>query len=201
MTLYIYKEIFIDGCYDEPPLNSTCPTIIDVGANTGLFAIRMKQLYPQASLPCYEPMPANFKQLRENLDKSKFSNCVAYQEGVGGSTRNEKLYIHEKNLGGHSIYAGIAGSQSVDIALVDLKTALDRLKGVPCDLLKLDCEGAEYEIIKSIDQNSAKQIKRLVFEPTSAAYDVQELIESLTRLGYQVAWNEGLCIAIREGIV
>src|SRR5206468_8154676 len=47
MNLYVYKEIFVDRCYDVP-LGRTDPNIVDVGANTGLFALRMKQLYPQA---------------------------------------------------------------------------------------------------------------------------------------------------------
>ena len=50
MTLYIYKEIFVEGCYDLSLATDPAPFIIDVGANTGLFIIRMKQLYPNAKV-------------------------------------------------------------------------------------------------------------------------------------------------------
>ena len=43
MTLYIYKEIFIDRCYDLN-FDLAAPVILDVGANSGLFALRFKQL-------------------------------------------------------------------------------------------------------------------------------------------------------------
>lgn len=197
MTLYIYKEIFIDGCYDEPKLPSAAPCIIDIGANTGLFAIRMKQLYPNATLHCYEPMPANFKSLQRNLALSQLEKCKSYAEGVGGNARQEKLYIHQKNLGGHSIYAGLASDESIDIKLVDLGTVLQRLDSGRCDLLKLDCEGAEFEIIQSMDFDTAEKIDRIVFEPTSSKYHIDELIKPLSHLGYAVRWNEGLCIATR----
>ncbi len=197
MTLYIYKEIFIDGCYDHPRLAHEAPTIIDVGANTGLFAIRMKQLYPSANVHCYEPMPENFQSLRTNLAMSKFNLCTTHLEGVGGLARNEKLYIHKKNLGGHSIYQGIASDKFVDIQLIDLHSALDRLNGKHCDLLKLDCEGAELEIIKSMDASVAERIQHIVLEPTPSKYHIDEVITPLTSLGYKVRWNEGLCIAER----
>jgi hypothetical protein len=35
MTLYIYKEIFVDRCYDLP-LDQSAPVIVDVGANSSV---------------------------------------------------------------------------------------------------------------------------------------------------------------------
>lgn len=59
MTLYVYREIFIDRIYDIA-LDTDRPTIIDVGANTGLFTLRMKQLYPAARVFAFEPYGPNF---------------------------------------------------------------------------------------------------------------------------------------------
>ena len=44
MTLMVYKEIFVDHCYDVALVDIDRPSFVDVGANTGLFALRMKQL-------------------------------------------------------------------------------------------------------------------------------------------------------------
>ena len=41
MTLYIYKEIFVDRCYDLT-FDQSDPVIVDIGANSGLFALRIK---------------------------------------------------------------------------------------------------------------------------------------------------------------
>jgi FkbM family methyltransferase len=201
MTLYIYKEIFVDGCYDEPQLSRSDPVIIDVGANTGLFAIRMRQLYPRAMLNCYEPMPANFRALERNLKQSGIEGCKTFQEGVGGRTRAEKLYIHDRNVGGHSIHAAVANNgPSIAIELVDIEIALDRLGGRVCNLLKLDCEGAEYEILTSLGDTLAHRIERIVFEPTPTLYKIDDLKRHLESIGYRVHWNNGIYVAVHRGV-
>lgn len=197
MTLYIYKEIFIDGCYDYPTLHAEA-TIVDIGANTGLFSIRMKQLYPQSTLYCFEPFPTNFQQLQKNITMSGFQGVNIFQQGVGGHTRKEKLFIHKTNVGGHSIFqAETGGTSFVHIEIVSLKEVFKTQGVTKCSLLKLDCEGAEYEIIKSIDGELASSIDRILFEPTRGIYDVGELEEHLAKLGYKVV-DKGLCYAYKD---
>ena len=101
MTLYIYKEIFVDGYYDLSLASGPAPFIIDVGANTGLFIIRMKQLYPNSRVAGYEPLPSNFLQLKRSIELSRLDHVDIFMQGVGGTPRIEKLYIHPKNIGGH----------------------------------------------------------------------------------------------------
>lgn len=65
---YIYNEIFEDDCYLGPldPLPET-PTVLDVGANVGLFALRVLKDYPQAKVFCFEPVPDTYQALCQNL--------------------------------------------------------------------------------------------------------------------------------------
>lgn len=196
MTLYIYKEIFVDGCYDVPLPASGDPLIIDVGANTGLFIIRMKQLYPRSRVFGYEPVPSNYAQLERNLELSGCDDCEIFRRGVAGLARKEKLYIHRSNIGGHSIHKSEAGGDDhIEIDLVDIDGMLQPLNGKPCDLLKLDCEGAEYEIIKGISKETAKKIKKIVFEVTPTLYDTNEVAEHLRNIGYRLGRHKGLWLA------
>lgn len=197
MTLYIYKEIFVDHCYDFPALPMRAPVIVDVGANTGLFAIRMKQLYPAASLYCFEPAPANYHELTTNITLSRFANITSINKGVGGTARQEQLFLHAKNVGGHSLFQQAAGSAaSITIDLVDVDSILAMLDGAFCQLLKLDCEGAEYEILKSLTSAQARRLERIIFEPTPALYDPNELRGHLTDVGYHVEKHKGLYVAL-----
>lgn len=199
MTLYIYKEVFVDGCYDPPLASSPKATVIDIGANTGLFALRAKQLHPHAAIWCYEPSPVNYAQLNANLARSRFEDCSASRKGVGGKARTERLYLHKGNIGGHSIDATLADTTTyVDIELVDLESVLAALGGRACDLLKIDCEGAEYEIIMSIDSVLADRIDRIVFESTPSRYDLGALLGHLEALGYRVERHKGLHVAFRD---
>jgi FkbM family methyltransferase len=197
MTLYIYKEIFIDGCYDRVELPKR-PTILDVGANTGLFSIRMKQLYPEATIYCFEPLPSNVEELNRNITGSGLKNVTIIPQGVGGSTRTEKLFIDKDNIGGHSIIpTGIQGSRKYEqINILSLKDAFKNLAILKCNLLKLDCEGAEYEIIKSIDQELSAMIDKIIFEPSRLLYDLEELNQHLLKLGFIVE-DRGICYAYK----
>jgi FkbM family methyltransferase len=123
-------------------------------------------------------------------------------KGVGGYTRKEKLYIHPKNIGGHSIYQSLAGggSDHIEIEIVDIAEELNRLNRRSLNLLKLDCEGAEYEILKRINSDMAKSIEKIVFEPTPSAYDVNELIDHLSNVGYQVERIKGMYLAQYQGL-
>lgn len=198
MTLYIYKEIFVDNCYDFPFLSTQEPLIIDVGANTGLFTIRMKQLYPCSRIYCYEPFASNYDQLRRNLEQSHFGGCHLFQKGVGGTARKEKLFIHHRNIGGHSIYKSQTSEREhIEIELVDVPGILEHLDGKTCSLLKIDCEGAEYEIINSINKEIARQIENIVFEPTPFVYDIHKLIKHLEDIGYHIEKHKGLYVCMR----
>ena len=197
MTLYIYNEVFVDGCYDVP-LASTPAFILDVGANTGLFIIRMKQLYPDAEVLGFEPLPANYVQLQRNIEWSNLRGVKTRMQGVGGSTRKEKLYVHPRNIGGHSIYPDQAmDGRSVEIDIVGLPELLGSMPSKRCGLLKLDCEGAEFEIIKSIDATMAERIDNVVFEPTPSVCDPAVLVRHLEALGYRVGNHKGLRWAYR----
>ena len=92
MTLYIYKEIFVDGCYDLSLASGPAPFIIDVGANTGLFIIRMKQLYPNSRVAGYEPLPSNFLQLKRSIELSRLDHVDIFMQGVG-VLRESRSYI------------------------------------------------------------------------------------------------------------
>ncbi|MHB1177219.1 MAG: FkbM family methyltransferase [Daejeonella sp.] len=199
MTLYIYKEIFVDKCYDYPALGINNPVIIDIGGNTGLFSLRMKQLYPEASIFSFEPFQSNFRQLSATIEASNLKNVSAFPFGIGGTTRKERLYIHKNNIGGHSIMQSQANSNVyTEIELVSIREMFEQLKITKCNLLKMDCEGAEFEIIKNIDQELAASIEKIVFESTPTAYDVNELTDHLKNVGFEMVDRDGLCVAVNR---
>lgn len=194
MSLYIYSEIFIEHCYDYPVIQNARPVIIDIGANTGLFALRMKQLYPEAMIYCYEPFPSNFAQLSENIKASKLKDVFTIPNGVGGNSRTELLYINKTNLGGHSLFASEAHSnESVEIVITDIEQVLNDTRHESIDLIKMDCEGAEYEILKAISPEMVKRIKVIIFESTESVYDINDLIAYLTGIGFKTEFQEKSC--------
>ena len=191
MSLYIYEEIFVDRCYDLR-LGDMQPCIIDVGANMGLFALRMRQLFPQARIACFEPNAENFKLLQDTLRENNLEGVTAIRKGVASAPGAARLYLHPGNSGGHSILPELASGSFAEIELTDLAGALRESGFERCDLLKLDCEGAEKGILESLEPKLTGIFPNIVFEATPRAYDVNSLVGHLQRLGYIVQFKNGL---------
>ncbi len=198
MSFYIYSEIFIDECYDVK-LDVKNPVIFDVGANTGFFTLRMKQLYPDSIIYCFEPYPPCIDQLRETININQLKNVEVKTLAISDKAGKSKLYIHPTNIGGHSIYSENVSSNFVEIESIRLEEALNLTKPkLRCDLLKLDCEGAEYPIIKSLNTNLSNQFKCLIYEPTYDSYNIDELNEYLKRFTYEVSKKQSLYLACKS---
>jgi len=196
MTLYIYKEIFVDRCYDVT-VDRSDPTILDIGANTGLFALRMKQLFPSGSIVCYEPFPPNFEQLKNTILVNRLDAVVPLQKAVGARAGSARLYIHKRNVGGHSLYATeVSSNDFVEVEVLEIGSILDGLHR-DVDLLKADCEGAEFEILMGLTAQRAQKVRRVIIEPTPKLYDVKQLIAHMNSLGYIHHRREGLFLFSR----
>ncbi len=198
MSFYIYSEIFIDKCYDIN-LNSQSPIIVDVGANTGYFALRMKQLYPDAKIICFEPYPPCIDQLNETIKINKLKNIEIKKMAVSDKAEKSKLYIHPTNIGGHSIFSENVSDNYVDIESITLSEVLEMIDtNSKCNLLKLDCEGAEYPIIKSLTSKQMENFEHVIYEPTYDSYDIGELNNHFKKIGYKVKTQQSLYHAYND---
>jgi hypothetical protein len=100
-------------------------------------------------------------------------------------------------MGGHSFYATEAfNTDYVDVEVIDLSSILDALER-EVDLLKLDCEGAEFDILMGLSASDARQIRRIIIETTSGLYDLGQLNAQMTSLGYHHEPRNGLGLYTR----
>lgn len=196
VSLFIYDEVFIDKFYDRE-LSGSKPLIVDVGGNQGYFTLRFRQLYPQATIYTFEPDPTNFERLNRNVKESPPGNIHAFMMGMGQNTRTEKLYLHPTNLGGHSIVQESDDQPFEEIRIIGIEEAFEMHQWKEVDLLKLDCEGAEYEIIMALNQPLANKIKAIVYEPTPKNYNPETTNQHLKSLGYSISEGQGVFIATR----
>ena len=134
--------------------------IFDIGGNFGAVAVILANIYPKARIYSFEPVKENFELLKENA--SHYENIYPMPVGLGNKTETRSISPSEdsKNLGGFSTFitAPTVNSdlwQDVDIIDVDI---FCKKVGIP-DLIKIDCEGAEHEILTAIpDLRSVKWI-------------------------------------------
>lgn len=139
--------------------------ILDVGGNIGVTSVYYSQRFPQARIFSFEPVPSNFAVLEKNV--SKLENVSGYNYGLGA--KNEKALIYscedETNAGGFSLYdLDVDKSRSQEIEIRGVQGVLDELGLEQIDLLKIDTEGAEYDILISMDEKILSNVKWIIGE-------------------------------------
>ncbi|MCC5938230.1 MAG: FkbM family methyltransferase [Lunatimonas sp.] len=155
---WVYKEIFEEEAY-KLPVKYPIQTVVDLGANIGLYTLFTKREHPEAQVICVEPDPANFELLRKNTNP--YNGIYLEQAGIWHSAVTLEL----KNPHGYpfTIYSEenlVSGNvQAVSMDWIVTKYQLKRI-----DLLKVDIEGAERMLFSRDYQNWLKRVKILQIE-------------------------------------
>lgn len=122
--------------------------VLDVGGHVGLFAAYVGLRYPDVSVHSFEPFPDNFELLRENVERNRVSNVRIYPFGISGDGRLLKMATDPGNSGGATCHSRTLTARAADmIPSATLDAVFDALGIEGCKLLKIDCEGSEYEIL------------------------------------------------------
>jgi len=179
--LHILHEIWDFHVYDPPAIQSIRPRIIlDVGAHIGLYSLYAATAFHPERIIAVEPEPGNFQLLVRNLQLNNLRNVVAIEAALVGHTREVSLFQSMSNSGGHSIVRESGHSIMVrGLSTHDLfeAVAVDRV-----DFMKMDCEGAEFEILLNTPEASIERISQMVFEYNLDAYGPEGLQRIITRL-------------------
>jgi FkbM family methyltransferase len=122
--------------------------IVDVGAHVGMVAIWLALRNPQVTVIAIEPEPLNLSHLRANIATSGVDNIVVVPLALTIDRRTLQIARPPSNSGGAGCYYdqtdGYATSQ---VGSTTLDAIFDQFVPGRCRLLKLDCEGAEHEIL------------------------------------------------------
>jgi FkbM family methyltransferase len=138
-------------------------TIVDVGAHIGAFAVRAALLFPGARVLALEPVRENFDLLEQNLRRNDCRGVSALNVALAAASGWVDVYLNPKNTAGHStVLTGVEGRRVQALSFADL---FREQKLAEVHLLKVDCEGAEYEILSSEAFAAlAERVKNVVFE-------------------------------------
>jgi FkbM family methyltransferase len=162
MDLWIVKESCLDRQYEAGLTVGDGWTVVDVGAGLGDFAIHFARRHPQAQVYACEPFPESLALLRSNLILNHVANVRAYPYALGGRTGT----AHLSAVGPAVQHSTVRDGDSPDL-VVPLRTLDDLFEelGIEgCDLLKVDTEGAEYEILFNAGEETLDKVARVVLE-------------------------------------
>ncbi|MDA8085911.1 MAG: FkbM family methyltransferase, partial [Nitrospiraceae bacterium] len=162
----MFPQIFIDHIYDSDPsafssLDKADAVLFDIGANIGMFSIKMAKQYPRARIYSFEPNPDVFERLARNIETNNVRNVFACNMGM--SDVDETAFIDGR---GSTVLGKITKTREAALSEVRLTTidSFMEKNGIGrVDLLKIDVEGYEYRVVRGIEAN-AGHISRIIME-------------------------------------
>lgn len=143
--------------------------VIDIGANIGVFAAYAASRARDGRVYAYEPFPGCVTWLRKNIEASRLDNVVIIPQGVAGKQHARKLRVSSLWIL-NSLYESIDEGSELQIDCVGLEQVFGDNKLDHCDLLKIDCEGAEYEILEECPPDILDRVRRITGEYHQGAH-------------------------------
>jgi FkbM family methyltransferase len=127
--------------------------VMDLGANIGGFCVRAEQLGAK-QVVCYEPLPSNIEVLKLNTANTKIKvveKCV-----IGSDKPTITFYLNNSKLAHCS--ASIKKKSKATEYVVPAVNFWDELQEIKPELIKMDIEGAEYEVLSHDLPNFVKEL-------------------------------------------
>jgi len=167
--------------------------VIDIGANTGLFGILAAQIVgPNGRVFAFEPARRTFARLKRNIELNGFNNITAINAAIGAFNGEAQLHLadrsslaslHEEVDGSTRLGEGFNAAETIRVET--LASVMERFHLDEVNLLKLDCEGAEYDIIESLKPTMARKIKQISMEVHQIqGHELSDIPHMLQDLGF-----------------
>ena len=210
MDVWSIKETFLDRFYEkygyeiQPGWN-----VIDIGAGLGDFTLFAAISRRDTKVFAFEPFPQSFVLAQENIKINNTANAQVFDQAIAATSGklvldlagNEPLQIRSQ------IEEAVEDQQHLAVRAVSLSDVLAAQGIEICNLLKLDCEGAEYPILFNTPQDTLERIDHIVMEyhDDMTEYTHRDLARFLSDHGFRVDTfsnpvhsNLGYLRAIRE---
>jgi len=140
--------------------------VIDIGGHIGAFSIAASK---HASIVySFEPSPENYKQFIKNIRLNGRKNIRLMQHAVASKIGKRTFYLDPLNTGANNLYK--KNKYKLSIRTTTLKAFFENKCIKKCHFLKMDCEGAEYEILLTLDSGTLSKIQRIACEYHVPAY-------------------------------
>jgi len=170
--LHGIKEIFVEGIYEQSlPDNAY---ILDCGANIGLSVIYLKSICPTATIVAFEPDKKNFSLLAKNIESHRLKNIELKNEAVW--KEDTTLSFESDGSMGSKIIPDQKDGTTNSVQATRLKNYLDR----KINFLKIDIEGAEFEVLQDIQDRLS--IVENMFVEYHGAFDQNNELTTLFRI-------------------
>jgi FkbM family methyltransferase len=157
--LYFLHQILVEEVYRLPAIENgpAANVLFDVGANCGFYALIQCLAHPQLQARCFEPQPATFRHLQQNISVNHAENRVkGVNAAVGAVSGQCELNISQQSSMGvvttspvklRNRQSRAMATQAITVPMITLDEYAGQENLWP-DIIKVDVEGYEPEVLK-----------------------------------------------------
>jgi FkbM family methyltransferase len=140
-------------------------TVLDIGANAGISAVYFAGSFPNARVHAFEPDPGNCELLRANAQACGRIHVHPFALGAGDGELTLYASDDAANFGGFSAQRlGINPARSKTVPMRHAGRCLAELGIGEIDVLKIDTEGAEWDILTAVDPELLRHVRLIMGE-------------------------------------
>jgi len=154
----VFNEIWVYECYNPEGFKiSPQDTVLDIGANYGNFTLYASLKAIEGKVYAFEPFREVYKILEKNVSINRLDNVETINKAVSDKTGSKDFFLANKDNVSHSFFIGNVADKKEEISKIKVKTIslkdfVKKEKIERINFLKMDCEGAEYDILFSSSQ-------------------------------------------------
>lgn len=159
-------EILAEDAYRLEWFTADLPAefgVLDIGGHVGCFSVALAALRPGVQIWTFEASPSTATYTQRNVEQNGFADRVDVQNVAVSSTAGT---LEFSDNGGGSGLNGItspSGAPRISVPAVTFGDAKG-MATIPVRLVKIDTEGAEYDIVLGSDPEEWRDVERVVLE-------------------------------------
>jgi FkbM family methyltransferase len=169
--------------------------VVDVGGHVGYFSLLAARLVgATGKVFTFEPDPTNYDLLVKNIALNGHKNILPTNRAVSNTVGSRELYLIGLDNGRHSTHRhpNLPEQGAVTVTATTLDAFLQEQGWPKVDLVKVDVEGAEFEVLSGMRRvlERSETIKLILeFKPTllqDAGVEPEKFLHLLETLGFEV---------------
>lgn len=181
---------------------------IEIGAHIGTFSILLASKITRGKIYAIEASYESYQFLKRNVELNSLTNVNVFHLAVSDRQGTAKLYWSNDGNWGHSIVKPFSATREI-VPTDTLENFMSNNHIKICHFLKLNCEGAEFQIILRTPFEVLRRIKFMMIlyhADLEKGYDVASLPEYLHRAGFLTlitnkSKDRGWIFAVRKNII
>ncbi|HMO33853.1 MAG TPA: FkbM family methyltransferase [Lacibacter sp.] len=145
----LFREIFVNEDYRHFHSSQPRPVIADCGANIGMATLYLKWKFPHAVIHAFEPDPAAFALLEQNVRQNGLQDVHLHHAAVMDKAGSLTFYVSKETKASlmMSTQRGRMNEEALTVDGVDFPAFLRETSPA---LLKMDIEGAETGVFTAM---------------------------------------------------